>query len=282
MKTNIELAPGKRVILCIGAHPDDSEFRCCGTMVKFSQLGDKIYLMSITDGSSGHFKLTRSEIRKRREIEAKNSAAIINGESLSLGILDGELEPSLKARKQLIRTIREIQPDIIITNRLNDYHPDHRYTSQLVQDASYMLMVPHVLPDSPVLRYLPVILYWGDVFEKPVTFQPDMVIDIDKQLPTKIRMLMQHESQLFEWLPWIDGELEMVPNKENFSARKAWAEKLYKKRANPSYANRYRKELIARYGKEKGNDIVECEAFEVSEYGMKLNRNQLEILFQNC
>lgn len=282
MKLNPEITPGKRTVLCIGAHPDDSEFRCCGTMAKFSLVGDKIYLMSTTDGSSGHFELTRAEVRARRSIEAERSAAIIRGKSVCLGAPDGELEAGLEYRNLLIGAIRQIQPDIIITNRPNDYHPDHRYTAQLVQDASYLLMVPNVVPEVPVLRYMPVILYWGDAFEKPIPFKPDMVIDIDDQFSTKITMLMQHESQLFEWLPWINGKQEMVPPKDNVAAREAWVMKLYKTLAIPTDAHRYRAKLIARYGEEKGSKIIECETFEVCEYGKLLTKEQLEMVFQGC
>lgn len=282
MKASLELTPGKRTVLCIGAHPDDSEFRCCGTMAKFSKMGDKIYLMSTTDGSAGHHKLTRSEIHARRKVEAEKSASVIHAKSIFLDVPDGELEANLQIRSLLIHAIREIQPDIIITNRLNDYHPDHRYTAQLVQDASYMLMVPNVVPEVPALRYVPVILYWGDLFNKPVPFKPDMVIDVDEQLSTKISMLMHHESQMFEWLPWIDGELEKVPPKDDPAARQAWVMKLYKNLAIPTDASLYRTELIARYGKEKGTKIVECEAFEVCEYGKALTKEQLEMVFQGC
>ncbi len=282
MKTEAVLSPGKRTILCIGAHPDDCELCCCGTIKKFSDLGDDIYLMSITDGSSGHYKYSQSKIRDIRKVEAQNSASIVNGKSLTLDVIDGELEPNIQNRIHLIRTIRNIKPDIIITNRLNDYHPDHRYTSQLVQDASYMLMVPNVAPDTPALRYVPVILYWADSFKKPIEFNPDIVINIDDTFSTKISMLMEHESQLFDWLPYIDGELDKVPKEEDLKARREWVINFYKNRTQPSYASLYRKELIERYGDKKGASIKECEPFEVCEYGKQLTKEQLELLFNGC
>ena len=195
MKDKVKLTPGGRTILCIGAHPDDCELCCCGLMKKFSDLGDTIYLMSVTDGSSGHHTYSKKEIRNIRTKEANNSASIINAQTLTIDAVDGELEPSLENRNKIIKTIRNVQPDVIITNRLNDYHPDHRYTSQLVQDASYLLMVPNVAPDTPAISYVPIILYWADSFKKPIEFMPDIVINIDDVFSTKIEMLMAHESQ---------------------------------------------------------------------------------------
>jgi LmbE family N-acetylglucosaminyl deacetylase len=192
---------------------------------------------------------------------------------------DGRLEPSVANRNMLIGLIRKLEPDLIVTNRLNDYHPDHRYTSQLVQDASYMLMVPRIVPEIPPMRYVPVIAYWGDSFQKPTAFRPDVVVGIDDVLDTKIAMLMRHESQIFEWLPWIDGTLSDVPPKGDGPARRQWALQLYKRRAVPPYADRYRDKLTERYGTAAGSRIVECEAFEISEYGHALSDEQSAMLF---
>ncbi|MGH0054554.1 MAG: PIG-L deacetylase family protein [Sphaerochaetaceae bacterium] len=281
MKNKPNLEPGNRVVLCIGAHPDDSEFRCGGTIALWSSLGDKILLLSLTDGSSGTFCESPERIRTRRRAEAINSAAVIHGQSLCMGCVDGNLEPSLENRKKLITLIRETQPDIILTNRPNDYHPDHRYTAQLVQDASYMLQVPNVVPEVPPLRYVPAILYWGDSFLYPYGFSPKAIVDIDGVLDAKISMLSQHESQLFEWLPWVDSLLDQVPpEREGEKARRDWVLSLYKRRAVPTYADRFRELLVAQYGKIKAEGIVEAEAYEVCEYGFRLNGEQLATIFK--
>ncbi len=274
------LKPGTRKILSISAHPDDNEFRCGGLMALWSALGDSISTLSITDGCSGTYYETREDIRERRKKEAQNAIGTIGGTAYSLGCIDGELEPSLENRLRLIRFIRNFQPDIIITNRSNDYHPDHRYTALLIQDASYMLQVPNVAPDTPPMRYVPVIMYWGDKFRYPYTFSPDAIIDIDPVVDTKVRMLMQHESQMFEWLPWVDNILSQVPPKEKGDkARFDWVMALYKRRAVPTYADRFRPMLIERYGQEKGSRIVEAEAFELCEYGYKPSKEELDLIF---
>lgn len=274
------LEPGKRIVMAISAHPDDNEFRCGGLMALWSKLGDSIITLSITDGCSGTFYESREVIRARRRKEAKNAVGVIGGRTMTLGCIDGELEPSLENRLKLIRLIREIQPDIIITNRANDYHPDHRYANQLIQDASYMLQVPNVASDVPPMRYVPLIMFWGDCFRFPYTFSPKMIVDIDSVVDTKVRMLMQHESQMFEWLPWVDNILDQVPSKEDGdAARFAWVMALYKRRAVPTYADRFRDMLVERYGEERGRSIVEAEAFEPCEYGYKASKEELELVF---
>ena len=279
MKIRPEFEPGKRIILCIGAHPDDSEFRCGGTIARWSMMGDKIILLSLTDGSSGTYTQSADEIRIRRRLEAQKAASIINAESMNLGIIDGFLEPSLENRLALIHLIRKIEPDIILTNRPNDYHPDHRYTAQLVQDASYMLQVPNVASETPVMRYVPVIMYWGDMFMKPYEFSPKAIVPIDSVLDTKIKMLRCHESQMFEWLPWVGNLPGTLPSASAEESEKLnWVLHLYKLRAIPTYADRFRDLLIEKYG-EIGRNVVEAEAFEKCEYGYNVKETELEVIF---
>lgn len=279
MKKKPCLDPGKRIVMCIGAHPDDSEFRCCGTAALWSNLGDKVILVSMTDGSAGTFDMSREDIAERRRAEAISAAAIIKAESVIVGCEDGLLEPSVENREKLIRIIRKYSPDIIITNRLNDYHPDHRYTAQLVQDASYMIMVPNVVPDAAPMSFSPVILHWGDDFTEPTDFRPDMVIDIDSIFPLKLRMLAAHASQMFEWLPWVDGTLDEVPVETDVAGRIEWVRKLYSKRPNHRFSNIYRNLLVDRYG-DSGARTEECEAFKVCEYGYRPSKDELERIFE--
>ncbi len=263
------------VILSIGAHPDDSEFRATGTIIKLCRKGAEAYLMSISDGSAGHFSMDREALAARRAEEAASAAAVIGGHSLILGIPDGSITPSVENREKLIRAIRKIQPDIIFTNRTNDYHPDHRYASELVQDASYMLMVPNVCPDTPAMRYVPMILEWGDQFLRPRPFSPDIAVGIDDVLDEKLEMLSMHESQLYEWLPWVDGNLDMVPPPSDRNGRMDFARFMYRRRPNHAFSARFRDKLTALYGDEKGNSVIEAEAFEISEYGYRPSAEEL-------
>src|SRR5690606_25337429 len=114
--------------------------------------------------------------------EARAAGAVIGAEYEVLDNPDGGLLPTLEARGQLIRLIRNFNPDLILTHRPIDYHPDHRYTSVLVQDAAYMITVPAVCPDTPHLERNPVILYLSDDFRKPAPFTADVVVDIGEQM----------------------------------------------------------------------------------------------------
>src|SRR5437588_7966746 len=96
-----------------------------------------------------------------------------------LYIHDGELRPTVENRRTLTRLIREWKADIVLGHRPNDYHPDHRYTGVLVQDAAYMVTVPNFCPDVPFLRHNPVFMYYPDRFQRPNPFRPDVVVSID-------------------------------------------------------------------------------------------------------
>jgi LmbE family N-acetylglucosaminyl deacetylase len=199
-----------------------------------------------------------------------------------MGCIDGELVPSLDVRNKLIGVIRAIQPDVILTHRMNDYHPDHRYTSQLVQDASFLLQVPNVVEKVPALKYSPVILYWRDKFEKPYPFEPDIVINIDDTFGIKLQMLGQHESQIFEWLPWISGFYQKIPQDLDPQTRQQWVKKIYEMLVPSSIPMEYQKLLISRYGEREGKGTKEIEAFALSEYGYRVGRSQLQVLFAGC
>ena len=278
LKTRPDLESKNKTIMLIGAHPDDSEFRACGTAIKMHDDGARIVIVTISDGSAGHYRMDRKDLAARRRAEAMDAASLVDGKSISLGIADGEVEPSLANRDKLIALIRSEAPDVIITNRANDYHPDHRYTAQLVQDASYMLMVPNVCPGIPPLRYVPLILYWGDQFKRPVEFSPDVVISIDDVLERKLDMLSRHESQVFEWLAWVDNMLDSVPPSDDKDGRMAFLMRLYQRRPNHLFSERFRPMLLARYG-ENGQSVVEAEAFEMSEYGYQATEEELGKLF---
>lgn len=269
---------GKRLtILGVGAHPDDCEFRMAGTAIKLADLGHRLALLSLTNGQSGHFREAGVALVARRKEEANAAAARIGARSIVLPIADGHLDPRLEYRYQLIRAIREVAPDLIITNRPNDYHPDHRYTAQLVQDSAYMLRVPHVVPEAPAMSHDPIILYWYDHFQKPVPFRPQIVVEIDSVLDRKIAMLAHHRSQVYEWLPWVEGIADEVP--EGQEERLRWLKRYYERRSRPRVSDLHREILAARYGKEKGASVVEAEAFELCEYGAQPTLEQLSQLF---
>src|SRR5205085_2988336 len=160
------------------------------------------------------------ELARRRKAEAAASGAVIGAAYEVLDNHDGELLPTLDNRRQIIRLMRSFRPDLVLTHRPNDYHPDHRYTSQLVQDAAYMVTVPPIVADTPHLERNPVIAYLPDDFQKPYPFQPTVAVDVSGVVDRIAAMLHCHASQFYEWLPYNGGYADQVPASDG--ARLEW------------------------------------------------------------
>jgi len=262
-------------ILIIGAHPDDPE-KAGGTAAKFVNMGHKVRLVALTNGDAGHQTMGGGALARRRIAEAKKAGETIGAEYIVLENHDGELMPTLENRRKVIRLIREFKADLIIAPRPNDYHPDHRYTGILVQDAAYMVTVPNIVPEVPHLQKNPVFMYVNDRFQKPNPFEPVVVVAIDDVIEKKIDMYACHESQMFEWLPYNRGGLDEVPDTP--AERRAWLA-ASRKPASAGIADKYRNKLIELYGKEKGSRVKYAEAFENSEYGSPLTEENIKTLF---
>jgi len=261
--------------MCIGAHPDDPELMAGGLAALFSGAGGQVRLVSVTNGEAGHHEMRGAALARRRRSEAESAASLIGGDALVLENPDGRLMPTLEVRHQIVRLIRSWQPDLVVTHRPNDYHPDHRYTGQLVQDSTYLLTVPNVFGDVPALANDPVVLYGSDTFQRPYPFQPDIVIDIDAVVEKKLDLLDSHASQYYEWLPYHDGKLSQVP--PDHDARRAWLRRDNEAGLRAD-AHRFRDRLVARYGAKRGAQVVYAEAFELCEYGRQMESGEAATL----
>jgi len=267
-------AQPKLRVIAFGAHPDDCDIKFGGTAAKLAKAGHAVKFVSVTNGNVGHQVLKPPELAKRRAAEAKESARRLGiGEYEVLNNNDGELLPTLAARMQVIRAIRTWNADIVIAPRPNDYHPDHRYTGVLVQDAAYMVVVPNLVPEAPALRKNPIFLYYQDGFQRPNPFRPDLVVAIDDIFDTKINALDAHVSQFYEWLPWVDGQLADVP--KDAAERKIWLAKRRSDTPNPAVMA----VLEKRYGAEAARQIRHAEAFELCEYGRRPTIEELQAMF---
>ena len=263
-------------ILVIGAHPDDCELKAGGTAAQWAAAGHVVKFVSATNGGTGHHAIGGVELVGRRIEEAKKAAQVIGIEYQIMEAMDGDLEPTLANRKQFIKLIREFHPDLVLTHRPNDYHPDHRYTSQLVQDAAYLVTVPNNLPTTPALRENPVIAYLSDTFQKPIPLMPDVVVGIDAVLEKKVDMIDCHVSQFYEWIPYNQQVEEQCPKGER--ERREWL-RGQRIKYDEDCANRYRDKLVELYGNKKGAAFRYAEAFEVCEYGSKLTLEKRRALF---
>jgi LmbE family N-acetylglucosaminyl deacetylase len=261
-------------IIAFGAHPDDCDLGAGGLAAKYSALGYKVKFVSLTNGDAGHQSQGGEQLARRRRAEAQEAGRRIGIEYEVLDNHDGKLLPTLDVREQVIREIRQWKADIVIAPRPNDYHPDHRYTGVLVQDASYMVIVPNLVKDSPPLPRNPLFLYYSDRFTRPQAFRPDIVISIDDVFQKKIEMLDAHVSQFYEWLPWTTGSFDQVP--KDVMERKKWlaTQPVVVRMA----AAEWRNALEKRYGAEAAH-IQHVEAFEITEYGRQPSEEETRKLF---
>jgi LmbE family N-acetylglucosaminyl deacetylase len=265
---------GKLRIIAFGAHPDDCDIRAGGTAALWAKMGYAVKFVAITNGDAGHQSEGGGALAKRRRAEAKEAGRRLGIEYDVLDNHDGELLPSLEVRHQVIRKIREWNADLVLAPRPNDYHPDHRYTGVLVQDAAYMVVVPNVTPDTPALRKNPVFMYFEDRFQRPNPFRPDVVVKIDEVWDKKVDALDAHVSQVYEWLPWVDGRLEEVPKDK--AERRTWLSKTRARGSHPS--DEVVKAVQKWYGVGHGR-ITHYEAFEICEYGARPDEARVRQLF---
>ena len=257
----------------IGAHPDDCDIKGGGTAALFVQMGHQVKFVSVTNGDAGHMEEGGGMLAKRRMAEAKEAGRRLGVTYDVLDHHDGELLATLPIRLEIIRIIREWDADVVISHRSNDYHPDHRYTAVLVQDAAYMVGVPNIAADTPPLRKNPVFLYFQDNFQKPNPFEPDIAVDITSVFDKKIDALDAHESQFYEWLPWIGNYAEEMPKEKE--AKKGWlkSKRVFAPNSLTLAA------LKIWYGESKAGQVNYAESFEICEYGTQPSKEEIKRLF---
>jgi LmbE family N-acetylglucosaminyl deacetylase len=196
-----------------------------------------------------------------------------------LDIHDGELEPNLENRRRITRLIREWKADVVIAHRPWDYHPDHRYTGVLVQDAAFMVTVPFFCPDTPALTENPVFLYSSDRFQKPYPFRADIAVAVDEVFDQKLAAVHELESQVYEG--GANGSQKFVrdvPPASRPELRKEWLREQWEGRQG-SEAERHRGALEKWYGPERARAVKFAEAFEVCEYGRQPSEAEVRELF---
>ncbi|MEO6000416.1 MAG: PIG-L family deacetylase [Chitinophagaceae bacterium] len=263
----------KMRIIVIGAHPDDCDLDAGGTAMLLSSLGHAVKFVSVTNGDAGHQSEKGVALAKRRFLEAQEAGKRFGVTYDVLNNHDGLLLPTLDVRLQIIKKIREWDADVVIAPRPNDYHPDHRYTGVLVQDAAYMVAVPNVAPGTAPLKKNPIFFYFQDNFQKPNPFRPDIAIDITEVYSKKVYALDAHVSQVYEWLPWIGHYLEEVPKGKD--ERLQWLASKRKVKITPEV----KASLVKWYGVERSGKVEQAEAFELCEYGSQPSDDDIRKIF---
>ncbi len=268
---------GKLRIICFGAHPDDAEYKAGGAAAKWAALGHHVKFVSVTNGDIGHWQSAGGPLAQRRTAEVKQAARLLGIETEVLDIHDGELLPTLENRRTITRLIRNWRADIVMSHRPNDYHPDHRYTGVLVQDAAFMVTVPFFCPDTPALVNNPVFMYLSDGFQKPNPFTADVIVSIDDVFDKKLAAVDALPSQVYEG--GASGSEEfMRPIPTDAVGRRTWAAENHGRRY-AAVADRFRDALVKWYGPERGKAVKYAEAFEICEYGRRPTAEELKKLF---
>jgi LmbE family N-acetylglucosaminyl deacetylase len=263
-------------IICFGAHPDDCELQVAGTAALWAAQGHKVKLVSVTNGDIGHWREAGGPLARRRAEEVKAAADLLGVTTEVLDIHDGELLPTLENRRLITRLIREWNADIVMGPRPNDYHPDHRYTGVLVQDAAYMVTVPFFCPDVPHLERNPIFLYYPDSFKKPNPFTADVVVNIDSVIDRKLDALDKLVSQFHEG--GANGSAKLMPDDPAGQRERGRQVREYFRTRQKSLRTRFAENVSTWYGN-AAEKIQYVEAFEICEYGRRPDQEELKRLF---
>jgi LmbE family N-acetylglucosaminyl deacetylase len=189
-------------VLAIGAHPDDLEILCGGTLARCAARGDRVTMLVMSDGSAGHARIPAVELARTREQEARAAAAVIDAELVWLGLRDEFVFNDEPTRLKLLNAIRGARPDLILTHMRDDYHPDHVATHAAVFDASFIMGLPNVVTENPAHPGVAPLVAFDTVAGQG--FLPTEYVDISSAWAVKREMLAQHRTQV-EWLRHHDG-----------------------------------------------------------------------------
>lgn len=184
-------------ILAVGAHPDDVETMCAGTLAKYASQGHKVFIATATNGNIGSSTLSKDEIGKIRKQEAANSAAIIGAEYICLDYDDELFYETLDVRMSFINLVRHCKADVIFTHNPHDYNPDHELTSKIINDIAVMVPIAKLETEEEPYDVIPSIWYFEPA--NSMGFVLTDYVDITDFYETKMKMLGCMESQK-QWM----------------------------------------------------------------------------------
>lgn len=207
-------------ILAIGAHPDDIEMQCAGTLALYSQAGHKVFMAIATNGNVGSPDLSREQIAAIRHDEAKASADIIGAELIWMDFDDEWLFDDKPTRSRFIDAIRQASPHVMFIHGPTDYHPDHRISGRLAEDSRIPAGVRLVETALPYVEHIPHMFH----MDNPVgiDFDPEVYVDVSEVIEIKRRMLLCHESQ-DKWMRAIFDDVSITDMMEKTCAMRGAA-----------------------------------------------------------
>lgn len=181
-------------ILAIGAHPDDVEINCAGTLAKYAKQGHKVFTATATNGNVGSATLPMDEIARIRKEEARRAAAHIGAEYICLDYDDEMFFESREARLAFIDLVRYCQADVIFTHSPHDYNPDHELTGKIIRDIAVMIPVAKIVTKNKPCDKIPYLVNFETAHG--IGFIPTDYVDITDVIDTKIAMCYEHQSQI--------------------------------------------------------------------------------------
>lgn len=184
-------------ILAFGAHPDDIEFLCSGTLLKYHKQGHKIFIALTTSGNTGSNVIpSREETAAIREKEQLEAAKYYDAQVRFLRFEDEGLQDTPETRRAVLTAIRWADPDIILTNPPWDPSTDHGMTGRLVTQVLLSVGGKQHPADLSPIKKTPQVFFWD--IPGGIGFQPEIYVDITKEMETKLEAIQCHESQ-YAW-----------------------------------------------------------------------------------
>lgn len=193
-------------VLAVGAHPDDLDLWCGGTLAKYAERGDEVFMAIATDGSAGSMNHGPEEIAEIRRHEAMESSKVIGAKLIWMGFQDEFLFDTKEVRLKFIDVIRQTRPDVVIGHYSKDlYNPDHSNSGRILNDVALMVTVPNIKTENPPCKKIPPMYFMESALG--VGFLPEEYVDITSTIQIKKEMLSKHKSQF----AWLEEQYDMTP-----------------------------------------------------------------------
>ena len=189
-------------IIAFGAHPDDAELKAPASRRSGPPRAHKVKFVAMTNGDVGHFEQAGGPLAQRRTGEVQECARILGIRPTCSTSTTASSMPTLENRRTVARLIRDWQADIVMGHRPYDYHPDHRYTGVLMDDAAVVVVAPFFVPDTPPTPRNPLFFYYSDGFKHPSRSCPTIVVDIDASAEKKWQCVSAMPSQFGDKDSW--------------------------------------------------------------------------------
>jgi len=212
-----------KTVLAVGAHPDDVEIMCAGTLFALHQLGHAVHVASLTLGDCGSVELSAEEMRRIRHREATNACEVLGATYHHAGFDDLCIFHDDNSNRRVTALLRDVDPWMVFTHSPNDYLSDHEVTSLLVRNACFNASIPNYETKAGAADFtlkIPYLYYAQplegvDIFGKKIT--PEFYVDISRVMEQKLEMLGCHESQR-NWLRAHHGMDEYLESVRRFNS----------------------------------------------------------------